>query len=68
MKVTTLNNLSEILALMKTVFGTEATAKKHREALDSNILNVNYAIFSDDVTVSILGTGCLGSMILGKQE
>lgn len=68
MKVITLDNLSEILNLMKTVFGSETKARKHKEALDANIRNVNYAIFSDDVTVSILGTGYLGSMILGKQE
>lgn len=68
MKTTTLNNLSEVLTLMKTVFGSEATAKKHREALDTNILNINYAVFNEDVSLAVLGMGYLGSMILGKQE
>lgn len=73
MKVTTLNNLKEFLTLMKTEFGAKELSDKHRNALDTYILNVDYTalefntdlIVSGGATSSVLGVGQLGIMILG---
>ena len=42
MKVTTLNNLKEFLELMKAIFGKKSLAVKHRDALDTYIINIDY--------------------------
>lgn len=68
MKVTTLNNLTEILNLMKPIFGARSLADKHRNALNSYILNINYDGLDKDASVSVLGVGQLGTMILGKDS
>lgn len=74
MKVVTLNNLKEFLSLMKGVFGTKELAVKHRDALDTYILNIDYTAleFDTDLIVSggassgVLSVGQLGTMILGS--
>ena len=75
MKVTTLDNLKEYLSLMKGVFGEKELAVKHREALNTYILNIDYENnldFDTDLIVSggassaVLGVGQLGTMILGS--
>lgn len=74
LKVTTLNNLIEILSLMAAVFGSKELAAKHRNALDTYVLNVNYdelkfntdQIVSGSATSATLGSATLGSMILGN--
>ena len=73
MKIATLNNLKEFLELMATIFGTKELATKHRNALDTYILNVDYSalefdtdlIVSGGASSSILGVGQLGVMVLG---
>ena len=67
MKITTLNNLEEVLSLMATVFGSKAVAKKHRQDIDNYLLNINPSIFNTDTSLALLGTGQLGTMILGKE-
>lgn len=75
MKVTTLSNLKEFLSLMRGVFGEKDLAIKHRDTLDTYILNVDYEnnlSFNTDLIVSggassaTLGVGQLGVMILGS--
>ena len=67
MKVTTLNNLKEILNLMKVTFGDKELANKHRNTLNTYILNINYDALDNDASTAILGVGQLGAMTLGKQ-
>lgn len=73
--IITLNNLKEFLTLAKSVFGLKSLATKHRTALDSYILNIDYEnelAFDTDLIVSggassaTLGVGQLGTMILGS--
>lgn len=75
MKITTLNNLKEFLSQMKGVFGKKEFAVKHRDALDTYILNIDYEndlafdtdlIVSGGVSSGVLGVGQLGTMILGS--
>ena len=74
MKIATLNNLKEFLELMMVAFGEKELAIKHRNALDTYILNVDYSAleFDTDLIVSggassgVLGVGQLGVMILGS--
>lgn len=66
MKVITFNNLKEILNLMKPMFGERSLADKHRNALNTYILNINYADIDKDTSFAILGMGQLGTMVLGK--
>lgn len=42
LKVTTLNNLIEILSLMAAAFGSKELAAKHRNALETYVLNIDY--------------------------
>lgn len=68
MKMTTLNNLKEILELMKTIFGVKSLAVKHREALDTYVLNVDYENnlkFNTDVIVGN-NSPYVGSAIVGS--
>lgn len=72
MKVTTLDTLKEFLSLMNNVFGEKNLAVKHRTALDTYILNVDYTEleFDTDMIISggasaVLGVGQLGVMVLG---
>ena len=67
MDIITLNNLEEILSLMKTVFGSKAVANRHRQDINTYLLNINPSIFNTDASLAILGTGQLGTMILGKE-
>ena len=74
MKITTLNNLKEFLELMTAEFGSKELSDKHRKALDTYILNVDYEalefdtdlIVSGGASSSVLGVGQLGIMILGN--
>lgn len=74
MKVTTLNNLKEFLNLMKTEFGKKELSDKHRNALDTYILNVDYTqlefdtdlIISDSYSSSEIGTGAVGYMVIAS--
>lgn len=68
MKIVTLNNLKEVLDLMKPIFGAKYLANKHRDALNTYILNINYDALDHDASLSILGTGELGTIILGKNS
>lgn len=73
MKVTTLDNLKEFLNLMKAEFGSKELSDKHRNALDTYVLDVDYTalefdtdlIVSGGASSSILGVGQLGVMVLG---
>ena len=42
MKILTLEKLIEFLELMKATFGEKTLTTKHREALNTYILNINY--------------------------
>ena len=75
MKVTTLNNLQEFLSQMKNLFGTKELYDKHRNALNTYVLNIDYENdlkFDTDLIVSggassgVMGVGQLGTMILGS--
>lgn len=68
MKVTTLNNLKEILDSMKTIFGDKTLATKHRNTLNTYILNVDYDALDNESSVGVLGIGRLGAMTLGKES
>ena len=69
MKMTTLNNLKEFLELMKTIFGVKSLAVKHREALDTYVLNVDYAQLAFNTSeiignVSVFDSGTFDNFIL----
>lgn len=59
---------------MKAIFGKRDLAVKHRDALDTYILNIDYTklefdtdlIVSGGASSSILGVGQLGVMVLGS--
>lgn len=72
-KVTTLDNLREILELMDGTFGNKELSISHRNALNAYILNINYeddlefdteAEVTQTGSSSILGMGKLGMMTL----
>lgn len=67
MKITTLNNLKEFLGLMKIEFGLKSLAIKHRNALDTYILNVDYTTleFNTDYIVGN-NTPYVGSAVVGS--
>ena len=68
MKMTTLNNLKEFLELMKTIFGIKSLAVKHRDALDTYVLNVDYENNLAFNTNQIVGNNSpyVGSAIVGS--
>ena len=68
MKIITLDTLTAILAQMTNMFGSKSLAEHHRHSLDTYILNINPALLEAEASVGILGTGCLGVMILGKES
>ncbi len=75
MNVTTLNNLKEFLELMKVAFGLKELSTKHRSAIDTYVLNIDYEndlsfdtdlIVSGGASSSVIGVGQLGTMIIGS--
>ena len=66
MKVTTLDNLKELLELMRVAFGEKELAVNHRNTLNTYILDIDYDNELTSDTSAILGVGKLGTMILGK--
>lgn len=64
MKIITLNNLKEFLSLMKGAFGKKEIAIKHRNALDTYVLNIDYSAIFGDATSSKLDTGKVEFLIL----
>lgn len=74
LKVTTLNNLIEILSLMAAAFGSKELAAKHRNALNTYVLNVNYdelkfntdIIVGGSATSSVTGVAVCGMAIVGN--
>jgi hypothetical protein len=76
MKITTSNNLKQTLILMKEALGSKTLineqkvlASQHRNIITSCFLDIDYnSIFGDNTNAAVLGTGRLGSMVLGKNS
>lgn len=77
MKVTTLDNLRELLNLMDNSFGSKELSINHRIALNNYIINIDVdyendleintdQIITENTSSSALGFGVLGVMTLGK--
>ena len=80
MKVMTLDNLRELLGLMKGTFGNRELPINHRNTLNTYILNISDEynedleldsdfkdiVVSEDGASSVLGVGKLGIMTLGQ--
>ena len=67
MKITTLNNLREFLGLMEIEFGLKSLSDKHRNALDTYVLNIDYARLEFN-TNNIVGNNSpyVGNAIVGS--
>lgn len=67
MKIATINNLKDFLSLMIELFGKKKLAVKHRNALETYILNIDYTglEFNTDI---IVGNNApyVGSAVVGQ--
>ena len=71
MRIITLDNLKQILNSMTKVFGSKPMATRHRSAIKTYLVDIDYSIFTDGADTASsarLGVGRLGFMILGKNS